>query len=124
MPTLREISKANWNGGSTIEEINSGSLQRIADAAEAMAKNYNTILSDLEFYKKRCREMTQAKERQSRTISNLRGQITKLKKKMIDQSNKRMMVVDGKLVDRESCIEVDGKIVANLNSDGIIEDVR
>jgi hypothetical protein len=38
MATLREASKQKWTSKNTIEHINAGSLQRIADATEAMAK--------------------------------------------------------------------------------------
>ena len=37
----------------TLEQIQTGAILRIADAAEKMANNYAQILSDLDWYKKR-----------------------------------------------------------------------
>jgi len=51
MPNQREHSKQNWASGGSVEEINSGSLQRIADATEIMAQNYVTLQNDLKWYK-------------------------------------------------------------------------
>lgn len=84
MPNCREDSKAHWKSDQTTDKINMGSLQRIADAAEAMAQNYNILFNDLEFYKKRYREMITVKKKQDRTIAALKGQITKLKKKLVN----------------------------------------
>jgi hypothetical protein len=76
----REASKGHWTATGTLAEINSGSLQRIADACEIMAANYNQLRierDDLEksmnFWSDQCRSA-------ERTASGLRGYITKLKK--------------------------------------------
>ena len=81
MPTQREHSRNDWNSGATLQEINSGSLQRIADATELMAKPFLNLLAenerlkrDLEWYREKYAE-------KDRKISALRGVITKLKKK-------------------------------------------
>lgn len=80
MPSQREHSKQNWNSGGTLEEINSGSLQRIADATEAMAKNYTNLLSEIQSLKEARDYYRDRNNEKDRTISALRGVITKLKK--------------------------------------------
>jgi molecular chaperone GrpE (heat shock protein) len=79
MSTQREVSKQDWNGANTIENINSGSLQRIADATEKMASNYLSMERDRDNYKRWYeREVKKVKDL---NLSNaaLRGVITKLK---------------------------------------------
>ncbi len=72
MSTLRNSSKQEWTGGATIEQINAGSLQRIADATEKMALNYDTLIRERDQYKKRYQERNE-------TIKHLRGTIAALK---------------------------------------------
>lgn len=84
MATLRELSKQMHGvpDGDTVilDHVNAGSLQRIADATEAMARNYLQLQFDLASYKKWFEESEQRVRDRDRTISALRGQITKLKK--------------------------------------------
>jgi hypothetical protein len=53
----RDASKMEWSTrggvGATDQEINIGSLQRIADACELMAKNWVQLTQDRDYYKKR-----------------------------------------------------------------------
>ena len=62
MATLKESSVKNWTSNRTIEHINAGSLQRIADAWESTAKSLVELI-----------------DTRDRKVANLRGQITKLK---------------------------------------------
>ena len=80
MATMRESSRGHWNSQDTIEDINCGSLQRIADATELMAKNYQSLINDRDNYQKWYRERGERIDGLNRKISALRGQITKLKK--------------------------------------------
>lgn len=84
MATLREASKGNWNtdikGSATDLEIQSGSLQRIADACELMAKNYFMLISERDDYQKRYSEQREKNGRLYRRIAALHGVITKLKR--------------------------------------------
>ena len=64
-----------------LDEINTGSLMRIADAAEMMAQNYVTLQNNYEYMRKSRDEHIQEVERMSRRISALQGVITKLKRK-------------------------------------------
>lgn len=65
----------------TFDEVNCGSLQRIADAAAAMARNYLQLQADMDFYKQQYDIAQEKIAKRNRTISALRGQITKLKAK-------------------------------------------
>ena len=80
MTTMRESSKKEWTSVDNIEHINTGSLQRIADAVEKMATNHLELMRQRDVY------MTQYKAEQrrrvlaERRIAALRGVITKLKR--------------------------------------------
>ncbi len=82
MTTQRESSRKEWASGSTLEEINSGSLQRIADATEKMAASYDRIRNDRDMYKRWYESNRDRSERLERRISALRGVVTKLKKRL------------------------------------------
>lgn len=81
----REASKQNWTnvaGNDTIERINAGSLQRIADATEVMAKSYNDLIADRNWYKEKYNEKNARIDQLNNSIRSYRGTITKLKKKL------------------------------------------
>jgi hypothetical protein len=82
MGNMRESSKNNWTSDSTIEEINAGSLQRIADATEVMAQNYLSLQNDRDMYKRWYKNEVEKKEMLQRKISSQKGVITKLKNKI------------------------------------------
>ena len=80
--SMRTISKNNYKSaeGSTLDVINTGSLQRIADATELMAQNYLKLQRDLDFYKglyNRTKERLVSLEKTNRS---LKGWVTRLKK--------------------------------------------
>jgi hypothetical protein len=96
--SYRKISKTQWGmmrgagegnldferrvaDGERNDGINTGCLQRIADACELMAKNHNDLVEERDRFQLIAREKTDHIRRQMRTISTLRGVITKLKKK-------------------------------------------
>jgi hypothetical protein len=82
--TYREESKINYGSvkeKSTLEEINTGSLQRIADATEKMASNYQKMENDLAMYKRWYEERGKTVDKLNYTIRTLKGVITKLKKR-------------------------------------------
>lgn len=80
MPNQREHSKMNWASSGQIEEINAGSLQRIADATEKMAQNYISLQADRDLYKRWYNEAWEEKAKIYRRISALQGVITRMKK--------------------------------------------
>lgn len=83
MANLREISKQEFISatGNTNEAISTGSLQRIADATELMARNYLELQKERDNYKKGYYEKREQIEKLYRQISALKGVITKLKNK-------------------------------------------
>jgi hypothetical protein len=83
MANMRELSKQSFisSKGNTIEAINCGSLQRIADATELMSKNYVQLQKGKEYYQKAYCEKRDQNERLYRQISAMKGVITKLKNK-------------------------------------------
>lgn len=66
----------------TIEQLSFGALQRIADATELMAKRYSDLIAEAERHKSSRDYWQRESERRERSIIALRGQITKLKKKL------------------------------------------
>ena len=83
MANLRELSKRNFSSlnGSTLEAISTGSLQRIADATELMAKNFIALQNDRDMYKRWYYEGNAKNTKLCKQISALKGVITKLKNK-------------------------------------------
>lgn len=65
----------------TIEQLNCGSLMRIADATEKMASNYTQLQNDRDWYKKKYHEQQDEIKHLNNRISSLKGTITKMKKK-------------------------------------------
>ncbi len=83
MTTLREASKESYglvSDRATCEEINMGSLQRIADAVEKMASSYDNMRRDRDYYKERTEGLERNSRRMARRISALQGVITKMKR--------------------------------------------
>ena len=80
MATFKESSKQSWTSAGSVEHINAGSLQRIADACELMAGNYLRLQSDLELNRRWHREELALRRKRDRQIAALRGVITRLKK--------------------------------------------
>lgn len=80
MATMRDVSRDQWTGQGSIDQINAGSLQRIADATEAMAKNY-VALQDERDRLKRWLADAEARERAlCRRLSATRGVVTRMKR--------------------------------------------
>ncbi|TAN12337.1 MAG: hypothetical protein EPN37_15550 [Chitinophagaceae bacterium] len=82
MSTLKELSKKDLTGSSVCENIQLGCLQRIADACEKMVSNYQKMENDLADYKRKHADATETIRNLIKSISSLRGQNTKLKKKL------------------------------------------
>jgi len=83
MPSLKEESKCNYQAAEkpSLEQLQVGCLQRIADATEKMAVNYDRMQQQLDSYKRICVERAERIEALSKSNAALRGAITKLKKK-------------------------------------------
>lgn len=82
--SYRKESKKDWgtrnSDGLSLEQINTGCLLRIADASEAMAKNHQKLIDDLDYYKRRYEESSKGIEVLFRRIAGLKGYIKRLKK--------------------------------------------
>lgn len=82
--SYKEESKSNWgmttDQNLNIEQIQLGAVLRIADAVEKMAQNYDTLLTDRDWYKRRYQEQSEVISRLQRSQAGLRGYIKRLKK--------------------------------------------
>lgn len=82
MMEMRVLSRKTWQGSGTIEEINAGSLQRIADAVETISKPYLELLNQVERLKEYNARLVRELSQAQRSNAALRGQITKLKNQL------------------------------------------
>lgn len=80
MSTLRESSKSAWNSGNTVGDINAGSLQRIADAVERMARSWTELEEERDRYRRWWKEEQSKVRNLERSVSGFRGEITKMKR--------------------------------------------
>lgn len=85
---FKQQSKENWSGQEIIENINAGSLQRIADATEKMAGNYTRLQNDCDLYKRWYEAGREERNRLANRIKALKGVITKQKKQIAELKNK------------------------------------
>ena len=67
-------------GGVSLDQMNAGSLQRIADATDVMAQNHIRLQSDLAQYKRWYNEEREQNRQLERRIRSLKGVITRLRK--------------------------------------------
>ena len=86
--TYTHGSKTLWgsndsDGKLTLDQIQTGCLQRIATATEAMAQNYTRLQSDRDMYQRLYNEESERLQQSERSNAALRGQITKLRKRLI-----------------------------------------
>ncbi len=78
--TLRDISKMTWIAcDKTLASINTGSLQRIADATELMARRHTELIRERDNYERYYREAQQRNQQLERCLAAAKGQITKLR---------------------------------------------
>jgi hypothetical protein len=81
MANMREQSKQNWTGNGTVEHINAGSLQRIADSLERIEAPYKKLLDDAQRYQQWYRDECATNRKMARRIAALQGVITRMKKR-------------------------------------------
>jgi hypothetical protein len=77
---LREDSKKTWTSNGSIDHINAGSLQRIADAMELMARGYQELIRERDQYKHWYEHRRDRHEKAERRIIALKGVITRMRK--------------------------------------------
>ena len=84
--SYRQKSRANWGRNTTqaltLDEVQLGAILRIADAAEAMAKNHVQLQSERDHYKQCCDQEQERVAKLERSNAALRGQITRLKNRI------------------------------------------
>ena len=82
---LRKLSKYDYRSsqGNTLEAIRTGSLQRIADATEIMAKNHNDLIRDRDYWKREWEWERDENERLRKSNAALRGHFNRLKKQLV-----------------------------------------
>lgn len=79
----RQWSKREWyatDGEPTDERINVGSLQRIADACELMARNHALLVNERDMYKRWHEDAIRQRDHAYRRVNSLKGVVTRLKK--------------------------------------------
>ncbi len=80
MSDFREASKRRWTSNTSVEHINAGSLQRIADAMELSCRNREQLERDYAYMRK-ARDSERARsDRLARSNAALRGVINRMKK--------------------------------------------
>ena len=80
MSTLRDDSRKNWSATGKFEDINAGSLQRIADATELMAKRYLELIDERDRLRRIYDAEREAVCRLRSSNAALRGVITRMRK--------------------------------------------
>ena len=80
--SYRDHSKTNWgnqSGTANLEQINCGSLLRIADAVEKMALRYTELIDQKERSDRSAKYLRETCDKRDRQLSAAKGQITKLR---------------------------------------------
>lgn len=84
MTTMRQHSRAEFDSENTAEHIQLGALQRIADAAEAMAKNHNDLIRDRDNYKRWYLEEKKTSDELRKSLSSTKGVVTRLRRQLAE----------------------------------------
>lgn len=79
MADFRGDSREVWTSAKTVEHINAGSLQRIADATELMARRHLDLIRERDEYERRYKAAVARERALERKLSAAKGQITKLR---------------------------------------------
>lgn len=85
---IKQLSRVNYSVSlsegqlMSNELITMGAIQRIADATELMASNYKKLQDDVKMYERWYNEETERNNRLRKSISVLKGHITRLKKRV------------------------------------------
>ncbi len=89
--SYRDESKKDWvkvqtdNATLSNEELQFGAILRIADATEAMAKNYVQMQSSLDYYKKEYQKQQAEINRLLKSNSAYKGHFRRLKSKTMEE---------------------------------------
>ncbi len=81
--TIKNMSRKEWtHSADSLEAINAGSLQRIADATERMAQRHTELLQQRDGFERSANYWRNQSSHKDRRINSLKGQITKLRKRL------------------------------------------
>lgn len=84
---LRDESRVNYitgEGPATLEQINAGSLMRIADSVETLAKDRDQLERRLKFYQDKSERLEWDLDTERRRSAALRGHITRIKRAALE----------------------------------------
>lgn len=89
MATLQEVSRKEWrtaaaSGVPTYTELQIGALQRIADATEKMAQDYDALLHQRNYYKGEVERLRGIRTTLERSNAALRGHLKRAKSKSVE----------------------------------------
>jgi len=73
--TFRDVSRRTWTAEATVEHINAGSLQRIADAVEKTAVEIVGLMRDRDRWRQLAESAEEERERLNRTVRRLKKQL-------------------------------------------------
>ncbi len=79
---MKEFSRSNFTSNGTVEHIQLGAILRIADASEKMAQRHTELIDKATRLEKDNKWLQDCINRRDKTAANLKGQITKLKRKL------------------------------------------
>jgi hypothetical protein len=85
---LKEMSKETHFVDRSLDAVKAGSLQRIANATELMAKNYSNLIDERDRYKRWYEDAHLREDSANRRIVALKGVITRIKnrRKLLKES--------------------------------------
>jgi hypothetical protein len=92
MPSFRERSRDNYQADNSMDHINAGSLQRIADATELIAKDYVRLRDERDRYERYYKEHTKTIGKLQRSISAHKAHNTRLRNRLSQISNSRSQI--------------------------------
>lgn len=81
MSTMREASRRDWASNNTVEQINAGSLQRIAAALELSCKDREKLERDYAYMRSNRDDLRRLLDSALRSNAALRGVIKRMKRK-------------------------------------------
>ncbi|MFZ3193710.1 MAG: hypothetical protein WA154_10975 [Moraxellaceae bacterium] len=82
--SLRAASKIEWVSTSeslTLEQINTGSLLRIADSLEKVAIRHTELMRERDYWERECRAAREDRDALRRSNASLRGHMKRVKAK-------------------------------------------
>lgn len=83
-----ESRKINWGSNDeslNLDQINTGSVLRIADSLETIAEDKENLIEERDKFKRWYKEEREEKEMILRSNAGLRGYITRLKRKLTEK---------------------------------------